>query len=59
MVTTPPETPVTTPDEVPMVARDVLLLAQVPPAGVQDKFVVDPTQTVNVPVIGPWAFAVK
>ena len=50
MVAVPVATPLTTPDEF-TVATAVLLLAQVPPATASDKVVVDPAQTVVVPVI--------
>ena len=43
--------PVTTPVVNPTVATAVLLLVQLPPPGVSPRFVVDPEQTVLIPVI--------
>ena len=43
--------PVTIPDPNPTVATAVLLLLHVPPPGVSNKLVVNPAQTVSVPVM--------
>lgn len=51
MIAEPALTPVATPESEPIVATDVLLLVQLPPAGVAFKEVVKPEQTLNVPVI--------
>ena len=51
MVTVPADTPVTTPVEL-MVAIAVLLLLHIPPELVSNKLMVEPTQTVEGPVIG-------
>ena len=53
IVTTPAATPVTTPEDGFTVAKDGLLLAQLPPGGVQLSVVVLPTHTLKVPVIAP------
>ena len=47
----PANSPVTIPDDEPMMATVVLLLVHVPPAGVEFSVVVNPTQTVSVPVM--------
>ena len=51
VVATPTTPPVTTPEINPTVATAVLLLLQVPPPVPSNKAVVDPEQTVLVPVI--------
>jgi len=45
--------PVTTPVDEPTAATAMVPLLHVPPDGLQASAVVPPTQTVNVPVIGP------
>ena len=47
----PEATPVTIPDEEPTVADNVLLLAQAPPAGLENKVEEAPAQTARPPVI--------
>lgn len=47
----PALTPVKTPDDVPIVARAVLLLAHVPPEGVEERPIVPFSQTCEEPVI--------
>ena len=60
MVGVPAATPVIIPDVDPALAHAVLLLLQVPPAGVEFKVVVNPAHTVVVPVIAVGsAFTVK
>jgi len=55
MVTVPEATPVTMPVAGPTVAVAVLLLAHVPPVVASASVVVDPAQTVAVPVIAAGA----
>ena len=53
MVAVPAPTPLTMPEEEPTVARNVLLLAQVPPVVASVSVVADPGQIVVVPLIAP------
>jgi hypothetical protein len=50
IVVVPAATPVTTPDDDPIVAIAGVLLVQVPPDGVPDNIIVEPTHTAMVPV---------
>jgi hypothetical protein len=59
MVVVPPDTPLTMPLDAPTVATAVALLVQVPPPVASLRAVVDPGQTVVVPVMeGTEAFTV-
>jgi hypothetical protein len=51
ITTAPALTPVITPVEEPILAVVVALLLQVPPVDVVDKVMVDPTQTLEAPVM--------
>ncbi len=53
MTVVPDETPVTIPELVPTVATAVLVLLHVPPVTASLSVVVDPTQMVVVPAMGP------
>jgi hypothetical protein len=55
MVDVPAATPVTKPVEASIVATAGVALDQVPPGVASDNCVVEPTQTVKVPVIGSGA----
>ena len=57
MVSVPEEIPVTTPAEL-TVAKDGLLLVQVPPDGVAERVIVLPVQTVLLPEIAALALTV-
>src|SRR4051812_44050420 len=57
IVTVPAVTPATIPLEEPMVATDVALLLQVPPASGSLSVIVLPAHTVDGPVIGLMAYA--
>ena len=52
IIQVPAVTPVTTPVEEPTVAIPVLLLLQLPPEVVSDKVLVEPTQTLAIPLMG-------
>jgi hypothetical protein len=58
MVVLPLPTPVTMPVDVPTVATLVVLLVQVPPVTLLERVIVDPAQTVAVPVMVPAVGAV-
>jgi hypothetical protein len=55
MVVTPAESPMATPVEGSIVPTTVLLLLHTPPGVASASAVVDPTHTVNVPVMGACA----
>ena len=57
MVHVPGEMPVTTPEVIPTVATDGVLLLQVPPEVESVNALVEPTQTLAVPLMGPTGVA--